>query len=219
MFSKKIFSFLKKISSNNNRDWFEEHKHEYLNCKKELEIFCEEIIPGLQIFDPTLRDPELKGYIFRIYRDARFAKGKPYKEHFGLLFLRGGKPDFHSFGGYYLNIQPGNNFVVAGAYRPESKWLSAIRDGIDKNPQSLRKILESPEFRKNFSLQGETLKTAPRGYPRDHKYIDLLRYKNFFIIHHFTDQQVLAKNFPEQVAEICKKMYPLNQWLNSFVEK
>ena len=218
MQTQKLFTFLKKIKSNNNREWFEIHKKEYLECKKELEIFCKDLLPGLQLFDKTLRDAELKGYIFRIYRDARFAKGKPYKEHFGLLFLRGGKPNFHSFGGYYINIQSNNNFIVAGAYRPESAWLSAIRDGISKDSLELRRILKTLE-KKNLSLQGEKLKTAPRGFSRDHKDIDLLRYKNFFVIHHFTNEEVLNKDFILNIASVCKKMYPLNEWLNGFVGK
>jgi uncharacterized protein (TIGR02453 family) len=117
--------------------------------------------------------------------------------------------------GYYIHIEPGKSFVAAGIYMPDSANLAKIRQEIDYNAESLLKILNNKNFKKYFTaLDGfDKVKTAPKGYPKDHPYIDLLKNKSFIVSHTFTDKQVKDKNFVKQVAQVCKAAKSLNDFI------
>jgi uncharacterized protein (TIGR02453 family) len=83
--SQKAFNFLEEIKQNNNKDWFLKNKPRYLEIKKEIELFAAHWFGELNRFDQTLQNYGEKPYMFRIYRDARFAKGRPYKKNYGIL--------------------------------------------------------------------------------------------------------------------------------------
>jgi len=71
-----VFSFLKKLEKNNNRDWFTEHKKEYEALKNDMKSFFNVLGEEVKTHDDIER---IK--IFRIYRDVRFSKNKtPYKK-------------------------------------------------------------------------------------------------------------------------------------------
>src|SRR6056300_134343 len=114
---KTVFTFLKKLEENNNRDWFNENKAEFKALEKEVKSFYSTVFENLNKHDDV---DKLK--IFRIYRDVRFSKNKmPYKTHFGGSFHRT-KPKLR--GGYYLHVQPNNeSFLATGFWQPESSDL------------------------------------------------------------------------------------------------
>lgn len=213
-FSKTTFQFLKDIKYNNDRDWFSDNKTRYDDARSELSIFSNALLDRLMLFDESFRDGEAP-YLFRIYRDARYAKGVPYKTNLGALFLKGGRPAMCERAGYYFHIEPGNSFFGGGAHNPTPQWLGAIRDEIVSNPKRFKKILNQPDFKDFYSLEGAQLKTAPRGFPKDHPEIDLLRYKSFFGYHPLSDEQVLGGNLLDYLAKAFEAIYPLNAWLNA----
>ena len=83
--NKGALDFLKEIRQNNNREWFGEHKPRYLAIRKEIETFAAHLYGELTKFDESIQSPDSQPYMFRIYRDARFAKGRPYKQNYGIL--------------------------------------------------------------------------------------------------------------------------------------
>lgn len=100
----------------------------------------------------------------RIYRDVRFSKDKtPYKPRFSGSFRRATAA---LRGGYFLNIEPEGNSIVGGRfYRPNTDDLKRIRQEFAQDDSEIRKILNDKKFKPLFSqLQGEELKTAPRGF-------------------------------------------------------
>ena len=214
MISQQTFSFLADIAIHNDKVWFEKNKQRYLAARTEALEFGKEVMKGLMIFDETMREG-VEPYVFRIYRDARFAKGNPYKTYIGILFVQGGRKAMHTSAGYYLHIEPGKCFIESGAYLPEREWLDNIRDDISENGTTLEKIIAQKSFQKNGKLEGEKLKTAPRGYAKDHKYIKLLRYKSFCAMHYLDDRAVLKKKFDEYFVNICISFSPLTKYLNS----
>lgn len=218
-FNKSTLDFLNDIAANNNKPWFEENRGRYDAAREELKAFSAEVLPGLMTFDESLRDPDMKGYLFRIYRDARFAKGRPYKNNFGLLFVKGGRSALHERAGYYLHIEPGNSFVAGGAWRPVNQWLNLIREDIAENSKELRRILNDPTFKKEFEIWGDQLKTAPRGYEKDHPAVDLLRYKSMMAMHPLKDSELLKKDFASRFIELCKALYNFDDYLNRFSGK
>lgn len=210
------FEFLADIAQNNNREWFNQNKDRYLEAKENLTIFAENWLHALMTFDESLRD-EHKPYVFRIYRDARFAKGRPYKNNLGILLVKGGRANMHSRAGYYLHIQPYGCFLAGGSYMPPNPWLHAIRDDIDESPENFKKILKSKDFKSHFSLEGQRLKTAPRGYDKNHPEIDLLRYKSFMALEPFSHQKVMSKGFFDLLIKSSKALHPFNQYLNKLI--
>ncbi|MBC7485849.1 MAG: DUF2461 domain-containing protein, partial [Cytophagaceae bacterium] len=193
------FTFLKKIKKNNDRTWFAAHKADYDKAFGELIVFADSVLAHLKKSD-DIETTTGKKSLFRIYNDVRFSKDKsPYKLNLGGAFRRA---TALRRGGYYFHIQPGNSFVAGGFWGPSSDDLSHIRQHIAADPEPLTTILKSKPFKKTFgTLQGEQVKTAPRGYTADHPAIELLRYKQLTIRHDFTDEEVLHSSFHKKVAQ------------------
>ena len=71
-----IFQFLKDLSANNNREWFNEHKAEYETARAEFDNFLATVIARISLFDETIRGIQPKDCTYRIYRDTRFSRIK-----------------------------------------------------------------------------------------------------------------------------------------------
>lgn len=211
---KPILSFLKDLEKNNNRDWFQEHKKTYDASKKTVLELIQNLINEIAKFDPSLDGIEAKSCLFRINRDVRFSKDKsPYKTNFGALMGSAGKKTEGT--GYYLHIKPGQNFIGGGIYMPQPERLAAIRQEIDYNPDSLIKLINSKDFKDTFGeIQGDALKTAPKGYPKDHPNIELLRFKSYYVMKEFNDQEVVSADFFNHAIQTFKKAYKFNQYLD-----
>ncbi len=195
------FTFLRTLESNNNRDWFAKNKAKYIAANNQFKALAQEINEGMQ-----KQDKIEKMKLFRIYRDVRFSKNKdPYKNSFSLGFSRETKA---LRGGYYLHLQSGgNSFVGGGFWQPEAADLKRIREEIAADADSLRKIINSTNFKKKFGeLGGEQLKTAPKGFPKDHPDIDLLRYKSFIVSKQFSDKEVTTSGFANEVLNHFQAM-------------
>ncbi|MBL7919612.1 MAG: DUF2461 domain-containing protein [Bacteroidia bacterium] len=216
-----VFTFLKKLESNNNRDWFEKNKPNYLKAKEDFEIFVQEIINGIAKFDKKISpDTKAKDCTFRIYKDVRFSKDKtPYKNNMGASINPGGRKS--PVPGYYFHVQPDSSFIAGGVWMPEAEVLNAIRQEIDYNSKPLLKILNSAAFKKYYKgLDDEgALKTAPKGYDKEHPLIDILRNRHFIVSHAFTNKQVLDKNSAKEIISGFKAMYPFLEYLREATAK
>lgn len=215
-----ILSFLKLIAKNNNRDWFEKNKPKYLLAKLEFENFLEELYVELLKFDDSLAGLNPRKLGFRIYRDVRFSKDKkPYKINMGAGFSPQGKMEQEP--GYYVHIQPNNqSFVAGGMYMPDAENLAKIRQEIDYNPEALKKVLLDKKFKKAFAKgldNFDSLKKAPKGYPKDHPHMDWLKHKSFIVTHYFSDKEVADKKFVKILAGVCKTLKPLNEFLTGAI--
>ena len=214
-----ILKFLQSIARNNNRAWFEKNKPTYLQAKEAFDQFLEKLLEELIKFEDSLAGLNPKKLAFRIYRDVRFSKDKrPYKVNMGAGFSPGGKMIQEP--GYYLHIEPGNKSLLAGGlYMPDANNLAKIRQEIDYNPEGLLKILGDRKFKKLFASLDDfdKLKTAPKGYAKDHPHIELLKHKSFIVSHPFTDKEVKDKKFLRLVAETAKTVKPLNDYLRDAI--
>ncbi len=201
--SKANLDFLKDIKENNNREWFAENKDRYETAHENMKEFANAILVRMQAHDDIER---LK--LYRIYRDVRFSKDKsPYK-YYWWAGLRRATAQLR--GGYVFSIEPNGESVVGGGfYSPNKEDLKLIRDKIAVDDEPLRKILANKTFKKYFgTLQGNQLKTAPRGYEKDHPAIDLLRYKQFYVHRSFSDASVLRKDYVDKVVETFLALRP-----------
>lgn len=215
-----ILKFLKDLSRNNNREWFEKNKSRYLQVKEHFEDFLEAFHKELVKFDESLAGLNPRKQGFRIYRDVRFSKDKrPYKVNMGAGFSAHGKMEQEP--GYYVHLEPGKSFVAGGFWMPDSTNLAKIRQEVDYHPDGLLKILNDRKFKKYFNGfdDYDRVKTAPKGYPKDHPHIDLLKNKSFTVSCYFNDQEVKDKKFVKQLAETCKAIKPLNDFLKEAISE
>jgi len=204
--------FLKKLKKNNNREWFNDHKTAYQQELALMETFAGALLKQLNAHD-EIETPSGKKSLFRIYRDTRFSSDKtPYKTHWSGSFKRATK---YRRGGYYFHIEAGNSFVAGGFWGPVPQDLKRIRDDIAFDAAPLRKILKSKTFVSMFqTLKGDQVKTAPKGYDSSHEAIDLLRHKQFLLIRHFSDKEVLSKNFLKEAGLTFKAMRPFFDYMS-----
>jgi len=210
---KHIHTFLDGLASNNSKEWMDAHKTDYQKAREDFILLVKELITGLEAIDRGMANEDPKKCVFRLNRDVRFSANKdPYKTHFGAYMAIGG----HTTGqpGYYLHIQPGNNFCGGGLYHPEAEALKKVRQEIDYNAAEFVAIVEDKTFMKNYpSAYDDRLKTAPKGYPKDHPHIDWLKYKSYAFTHTFTDAQAQSTDFAQQVLESFRVLHPLVAFL------
>jgi uncharacterized protein (TIGR02453 family) len=215
---KSTLDFLKNLKVNNNREWFNANRKLYDEAKEDYESFIQAIIDEIVKFDPILKGLEVKSCTYRLNRDIRFSPDKTiYKTHLGAFIVKGGKKNGDKFAGYYVHVEPGGSMIAGGAYLPPSHWLSAIREKINDDGDKLVRIIKDNEFVANFKeLEGETLKTAPKGYPKDHKYIELLRMKSFLVSRMISDKDICSQTGFDTIIKGCKAMKPLNDFMNDY---
>lgn len=206
------FDFLNQVKENNNREWFGLRKEEFQKEQGLIEDFAEGLLEELNI-DDVIETLSGKKSVYRIYRDTRFSKDKtPYKTYWSGSFRRATK---YRRGGYYFHIEQGNSFIAGGFWGPSAQDLKQIREHIAFDATPLKEILTSDSFVATFkSLKGEQLKTTPKGFSSDHENIDLLRYKQFLLVRHFTDAEVLSENFFEEATKTFKNMRPFFDYMS-----
>lgn len=204
--------YLKLLKKNNNRPWFTANKELFIQAQNNLEIFAGALLTALNSHD-LIETPTGKKSLYRIYRDTRFSADKtPYKSNWSGSFTRATRS---RRGSYYFHIEPGNSFIAGGFWGPNPQDIKRIRDEIAFDAAPLRKIFSSKSFLSTFGkLQGEQLKTVPRGFDISNEAIDLLRYKQFLLIRRFTDEEVLEASFVKQAAQTFKNMRPFFDYMS-----
>lgn len=210
----KILDFLKELKADNSREWMEANKVHYLDVKQHFEEAVGFLINKISLFDHSITGILPRNCIFRINRDIRFSKDKrPYKENMGAFISPEGKKGVSR--GYYFHIEPGSCMIAGGCYMPPPDMLKKIRQEIDYNPGELLRFMEGDDYKKYFTLmEGDRLKTAPRGYSTDHPRINLLRLKSYVVVHNMKDKQVSDPGFLEYASIVFRAMKPLNDYLN-----
>ena len=208
---KDVFHFLKKLKTNNDRDWFNDNKSNFKLIEKEIKLFGEELKNRFNEHD------EIDLFkLFRIYRDIRFSKDKtPFKTHFGLTWHRT-KP--MNRGGYYFHIEPNNSFLACGFWDPNPKDLYRIRREIFFDSSELKKIILKNEFLHVWGkLKGNELKTAPRNFDKSHPDISLIRKKQYIFSIKYSDQEVLNDAFIEQLNLAIKTVRPFVDYMSEIL--
>ncbi len=212
-----VLDFLKELRLNNNREWFNANKHRYLEAKAAFEELTSFLAKEIAVFDPAFRPDDPKKYIFRIYRDVRFSKNKsPYKEQFGAFLANGGRKS--PYAGYYFHIEPGNTMAAGGIYCPAPSALKSIRTEVLFRGEYFQKILNKKSFKKHFgSLADLKLKRPPVGFPKDHPFIELAKYKSYIFSQVFSDEQVRGDGFMAEALAAFKAMKEINDFLNEAI--
>lgn len=214
-----VLNFLSELKENNNKEWFDQNRDRYQECRKKVLFLTEVIIHEAGKFDAEIGIQDPKNCIFRIFRDVRFSNDKtPYKTNMGSFIAKGGRKSVSA--GYYIHIEPGASFVGGGSYCPPADALKAFRTEIFDQPEEFKKMIHSDSFRKVYpELYDDKLKTAPKGFPKDFADIDLLKYKSFAFGSTIDDSVVVSDAFVENILNSMKELYPVNRFLNTALEK
>ena len=200
--TKPVFSFLNELEKNNTREWFTQNKDRF----KALEAGVKEFFSA--VMDKMKQHDEIEHMkVFRIYRDVRFSKNKtPYKTHLAGSFTRAGAK---LRGGYYVHLQPGDSFIAAGFWEPNKEDLLRIRKELELDAEEFKKVINQASFKKIWgSLVGDEVKTAPKGFDKAHRDIDLIKKKQYIFVRKFSDQEVLSMDFSHMVDDSFKAIRP-----------
>lgn len=210
MLSNDIFIFLKTLMDHNNREWFKEHISIFRTAESNVKLFYSQLYNQLNDVD------SIDNYkVFRIYRDVRFSKNKtPYKTHFSGSFHRT-KPELR--GGYYLHLAPNNeSFIATGFWNPNKEDLFRLRKEFETDAEGLRAIIAEPRFKAVWGpLEGDELRSAPRGFDKLDQNIDLIRKKQFIFSKKYTDKEVLSERFTLEVIDSFKAIRPYFDYMSS----
>jgi uncharacterized protein (TIGR02453 family) len=215
-FEPTLFQFLEELADNNNRPWFRANKWRY-----DREVL-EPCLAFIRTFEPRLKkisacfvasDRRVGGSLMRVYRDTRFAKDRtPYKTNVGIQFRHELGRDVHA-PGFYVHLAPNECFLALGVWHPDSPSLSQIRQAIVDRPDRWRRARSARQFRQYFQLDGERLKSPPRGFPADHPLIEDLKWTDFVGLHELSEQDVLGQELLDRVATAFAASRPLMRFL------
>lgn len=206
------FRFLSALARHNNRDWFNSHKAQYLEAHDNAVQFVDALIVRMSSHD-HIETISAKKSLYRIYNDVRFFKDKaPYDPRFA-GYLRRAKPMLR--GGYYYWIKPGGSRIGCGFAYPNPADLKRIRADIEVNGVEWKRLLRLKSIQSNFgAMKGDQVRTAPRGFSQDHPAIELLRYKQFWFVHEFSDAEVLSEDFLDNMNRTFKSIRPFFNYMS-----
>ncbi|MGB8214492.1 MAG: DUF2461 domain-containing protein [Anaerolineales bacterium] len=210
--------FLDELSQHNSKAWFDMNRAAYQAARVPFEGFIDFLIDEFRIAD-NLQGLSAKECIFRLNRDLRFSRDKtPYKTNLGAVIGPGGRKS--TWQGYYVSIEPHDRSMIAGGlYMPSPEQLGRFRQAVSQHPAALKRIIGEPAFVEQYGkIEGERLKTAPKGYDQDHPEIELLRLKQITVLHPLEDQAVLAEDFAEKVIRACRAMRPFLDYLEEVLQ-
>jgi uncharacterized protein (TIGR02453 family) len=209
-------TFLRNLTKNNDRDWFQPRKADFEALLKEpMLAIVRKVTEAMADFAPDHVRPAEKS-LFRIYRDTRFSHDKrPYKTHVAAWWTHMGF-DKTSGAGYYFQVSPKGVIIAAGAYMPEKEQLAAIRHWLLENHEEFRKILKKPAVRKTFSeFEGEALTRPPKGFPAEHPGMDLIRCKQWGMSTTLPAGAAQRKDFAKVLVKHFTLLAPMVNALNT----
>lgn len=211
-----ILNYLADLGRHNDREWYHAHKAEYKEANAEFESLVQEFILRIGEFDSSILHNQPKDLTFKLVRDTRFSHDKsPYNPAFRAHISSKGKLPVPV--GYYLMIKPeGQSFLGGGLFADMFKDATAmVRDYIAANGREWEEILDNPDFRKHFSVQGTSLKRVPAGYDPEHPQAEFLKFKSWYLEYPVADAEFEnGEAFLNHAVRIFQIMKPFNDYLN-----
>lgn len=156
------FDFYDHLAADNSREFWSAHKSQYeQHVRDPLQALADELAPG---FGPA--------HLYRPYRDMRFSRDKtPLKDHQGCLFKA---PNGL---GWYMQVSAAGFMVAGGWYQSTGEQVKRYREFLTEyGSGDLRKALDVAT-EAGFTVDGDQLKTRPRGVDPDAPDVDLLRHR------------------------------------------
>ncbi|WP_125568357.1 DUF2461 domain-containing protein [Nocardioides baekrokdamisoli] len=191
--------FYDDLEQDNTKTFWEAHKH----------VYQESVLEPMKALTGALAEEFGSAKIFRPYRDVRFAKDKtPYKTAQGAFV--GVAPET----GFYVQISAAGVRTGAGSYHLEPTRLAHFRADVAnelRGPELERILAELGAY----EIGGETLKTTPKGYDKEHPRLELLRHKSLTAGRNLGFEAVIhTPELLDVVRADWQSLTPLVEWLS-----
>ena len=211
-----FFGFFAELAAHNDRDWFNANKSRYYeSVVNPISEFIVCMAPRLRkISRHYVADPKPHGgSMFRIYRDTRFSRDKtPYKTHAGVQFRHEAGKDAHA-PGFYVHLAADGLYFGGGVWLPPNPQLNRIRDAIVDNARSWSRIANAKKLQDIGGIRGDALQRPPRGFDPEHRHIEDLKRKSFYVMTEADAGDALQPAFIEQVDAGFRRAAPLNRFV------
>lgn len=193
--------FFEGLEADNSKAYWRDHK----------DVYDRDVRAPMEALLAELEAEFGEGKIFRPYRDVRFSADKsPYKTHMGATLAAGG----------YVQLSARGLGAGSGMYQMAPDQLERFRAAVDdaRSGAAVEKIASTLRDSGAEVTAHGALKTAPRGYPKDHPRIELLRLKGLIAWREWEPAAWLGtRRAKERVATFLRACRPLNRWLDDHV--
>ena len=220
---KAIIHFLRQLQCNNNREWFNAHKEEFLKHQTRFHELVDEVIREITVFDADVAGLTAKDCTYRIYRDVRFSSDKsPYKCHFGAFIAKGGKKAGNA--GYYFHISTGGgeeypycHMLAAGDYCYKPEVMKILREDIVNGEGDFDAVVKQADA--SFTLDNDgALKRNPKGFPADAPYSEYIRLKFFCLTAIPDDEFWEGEDLAKRIASKFVTTKPFLDYINRAID-
>ena len=200
---REAIEFYERLEADNSKLFWEANKATYRDVvKAPVEALCGELAE----YGPF--------HLFRPYNDVRFAKGRPpYKTQ------QGAYGESEGGAGFYVQITKGGLMAASGYYAMMKDQLERFRAAIDAERTGAEIAGIVGSLAKKYRIGAiDELKTAPKGYPKDHPRIDLLRRKGLMMSAELGAPAWLhTRQAASKVRAVWEAARPMNDWLDAHV--
>ena len=210
-FSEQSIDFMWGIRLNNNREWFEAHKQEYIDhVQKPLKAL------GADVFSlVTAQYPDygLRLKITRIYRDARRLHGRdPYKDHLWLSLERPSE-NWQGDPVFWFEIGPSEYSYGLGYYAPKAVTMEKFRKRLDTQPKKFLPLAKKLAGQSDFKLESNAFK-KPKKAEVEPLLFDWYNSRGFSIVQkHPNDKRIFRPEFVAELAEAFCWLMPYYEYL------
>lgn len=210
------FSFFAQLAQNNNRPWFAQNKPRYQAIRQAWIAGMQRMVMAVAQEWPEMAYADISRNTYRIYRDIRFSQDKsPFKTHISSSMTIPRWKGSHL--GVYIEAgnKDADTGIYGGIWMPETTQLRKLRKAIADNNEEWMEIVLNPELTGVYGKDwvGDRLKTAPKGYPREHPMVEYLRLKDIGKFRQLTPEFFNSEDWPEKMARLILPLRPLINFL------
>jgi len=212
------FRFLRGLKANNDRTWFHANRDAWDAHVRHAweDLVTMALLDGAGA-DERLRHVDPRACLFRIANDTRFHKQRdPYKPWLSAWLSPGGKNG--AYAGYYFHLAPGDSHLSSGIYVPSKDVLHALRAAFAEdgaNARAFDRILASKAMRPYLPLETEPLRVTPRGFPKAHPRMPLIRARNYMLRRDVSDAELRERGPLRVFRDAIRATAPFVRWLDA----
>ncbi|GAB3658589.1 hypothetical protein GCM10027594_29890 [Hymenobacter agri] len=213
-----LLDFMARLAANNTTAWMAEHRADYQRARAACTELVRQVLARVAAVDDDLANLTTSEVMFRLHKNDRSQRDpEPYKRRMGAGLKLGGRHAPRA--GYFIAIQPeGKSWLGAGTFHPTPEMLAAIRQEIHYSPDEFHRRRLAAELLRHFpaglDTSGPQLTRPPRGYAATDPDVAWLKLKTFGVGKFYSDAEVLAPGFVDQLVGDIAAARPLVDFFN-----
>lgn len=209
-FSPETIDFLWGIRMNNNREWFMEHKKDYVS-----KLYEPMKALGKDLFQPFQDRPGNLLKVSRIYRDARLHHPLPYKESLWIS-IRQDVAWWAENPCLYFEITPDEVSYGFVLWHPRVAQLEEIRQDMARHPQKFLALIRETERAAGVPITADLYK-RPKEAPIP-ELAPFYAWKGNIscIVEEPICPEIFGPELGKRAGEFIEKLIPLYEYFNKF---